>query len=215
MGTIKCHLYNLGMIKGYLFMLMSGFCFVDMGQIASGIGYDGADNYNKYASMDLLSFETATNSKTLLGSWNMRIQSWLKNYVYIKTLDPTKPRGAVQMLPTLLTFFASAIWHGFYVGFFMTFLGFAFFDQLQKMIEKFVGEKVQQSIAFKVFSWFYTIHAVSYFGIGFVYMNLDPSKLAYNGLGYSYGIVVIVGSLVMTQVVAMQKKREKAAAKKE
>lgn len=54
-------------------MLMSGFCFVDMGQIATGIGYDGADNYNKYTSLEIFSLETATNSKVLLGSWNVRI----------------------------------------------------------------------------------------------------------------------------------------------
>mmetsp|Transcript_45524 Transcript_45524/g.61775 ORF Transcript_45524/g.61775 Transcript_45524/m.61775 type:complete len:96 (+) Transcript_45524:761-1048(+) len=95
MGIIKCHLYNLLSVYGYLLLLVAGFCFVDMAQIASGIGYDGADNYNKFASMDIYSFVTANNSKMLLSAWNMRIQAWLKYYVYIRSLDPNKPRGAV------------------------------------------------------------------------------------------------------------------------
>lgn len=67
----QLYIFLLG--RSYGWFIMSGFCFVDMGQIASGIGYDGGQEYNKYSSLDYIKIETSSKSKDLMNSWNKRI----------------------------------------------------------------------------------------------------------------------------------------------
>jgi len=40
-----------------------GFKFMEMGTVATGLGYDGKENYNSFVNVKVLPFETATNCK--------------------------------------------------------------------------------------------------------------------------------------------------------
>lgn len=54
----------------------------------------------------------ATNIRDSINSWNMATNRWLRHIVYERV-----PRR----YGTLLTFGLSAVWHGFYPGYYMTF----------------------------------------------------------------------------------------------
>lgn len=77
----------------------SGFCFVEANQIASGFGYvkstTGEESFNNIKMINMVNIELATNFTIVSTNWNVQIHLWLKNYVFIRLLDRSKPRGAV------------------------------------------------------------------------------------------------------------------------
>lgn len=59
-----------------------------------------------------LHLQLATNLRDAIGSWNLGTNRWLRLVVYERV---PKKYG------TLLTFMLSALWHGFYPGYYLTF----------------------------------------------------------------------------------------------
>jgi len=53
------------------------------------------------------------------------VHNWLKYYVMLRRMDRSKPRGQLQVFPMVVTFGASAVWHGIEPGFLMFFMGLA------------------------------------------------------------------------------------------
>lgn len=93
--------------------------------ILSGLGYNGFDPktgkvfWNRLDNIDPWSLETAQNSHGYLGSWNKNTNHWLRNYVYLRVTPKGKKPG---FRASLATFTTSAFWHGFYPGYYMTFI---------------------------------------------------------------------------------------------
>lgn len=65
------------------------------------------------SNVDIFRLETSLNFKILLDNWNKTTQSWLKRCAYDRT--PNNIR-------TLATYILSAVWHGFYPGYYLCFL---------------------------------------------------------------------------------------------
>ena len=93
--------------------------------ILTGLGYNGVDpatgkvSWNRLQNIDPWQVETAQNSRGYLGGWNMNTNNWLRNYVYLRVT----PRGRKPGFRASLTTFAtSALWHGFYPGYYLTFV---------------------------------------------------------------------------------------------
>ena len=103
--------------------------------ILSGLGYRGVDPVSGKISWDRLQnvspwgVETAQNTRAYLGSWNMNTNNWLRNYIYLRVT----PRGRKPgFQATLATFVASALWHGFYPGYYLTFVLASFVQTVAK-----------------------------------------------------------------------------------
>lgn len=60
----------------------------------------------------LNTFQLATNLRDAINNWNMGTNQWLRMIVYERV---PKKYG------TFLTFGLSALWHGFYAGYYLTF----------------------------------------------------------------------------------------------
>lgn len=69
--------------------------------------------------------------KRFFASWNISIHNWLKNYVFLRVFRKTDK--AVSFTPILMTFFVSAVWHGFYPGYFVFFIAAALYDYMFKI----------------------------------------------------------------------------------
>lgn len=116
-------LYMLGVTtrtKYYgVWFLSEGAC------ILSGIGYNGIDEKTGRAKWDRLSnvkpmeVETAQNVRAYLGGWNVNTNHWLRNYMYLRVTPKGKKPG---FQATLATFVTSAFWHGFYPGYYLSFV---------------------------------------------------------------------------------------------
>jgi lysophospholipid acyltransferase len=116
-------LYMLGLttrMKYYgVWSLTEGAC------ILSGIGYNGVDaatgraKWDRLTNIKPLEIELAQNTRGFVGSWNINTNNWLRNYIYLRVT----PKGKKPGFPaTLATFTTSAFWHGFYPGYYLTFV---------------------------------------------------------------------------------------------
>lgn len=103
--------------------------------VLSGMGYNGFDNksgkvfWNRLENVDPWSLETAQNSHAYLGSWNKNTNHWLRNYVYLRVTPKGKKPG---FRASMATFATSALWHGFYPGYYMTFVLGSFIQTVAK-----------------------------------------------------------------------------------
>lgn len=103
--------------------------------ILSGMGYNGFDGktgkvfWNRLENIDAWKLETAQNSHGYLGSWNKNTNHWLRNYVYLRVAPKGKKPG---FRASLATFTTSAFWHGFYPGYYLSFVLGSFVQTVAK-----------------------------------------------------------------------------------
>ncbi|KTW27345.1 hypothetical protein T552_04154 [Pneumocystis carinii B80] len=91
--------------------------------------HSSLENINPY------DVETAQNVKQLFEAWNKGTNRWLKYYVYLRVIsrdNNTKFKGS------LITFMVSALWHGFYPGYYLSFMTGAFVQILGKYFRKHI-----------------------------------------------------------------------------
>lgn len=121
---------------------------MDAASIASGLAYSGVNEESNSNSFTIIIIEKPTfdtvrsistwhntfayDIKFLFSYWNMMITAWLKNYVYLRVLRSRKGTKA-GFAPLLITFMVSAIWHGFYPGYFIFFIMSAIVDYVYKI----------------------------------------------------------------------------------
>lgn len=93
---------------------------------ASGLGYDfKSKTWDVVTNVDALGFELGLNLKESLDCWNKGTMKWLRHVVY----ERVSPK-----LRTVATYAMSAIWHGFYPGYYMTFLSGALFTSTARQV---------------------------------------------------------------------------------
>lgn len=108
--------------------------------ILSGMGYNSFDPksgkvfWNRLENVDPWGLETAQNSHAYLGSWNKNTNHWLRNYVYLRVTPKGKKPG---FRASMATFATSALWHGFYPGYYMTFILGSFIQTVAKSKSNF------------------------------------------------------------------------------
>lgn len=88
----------------------------------SGLGFNGytahgVAKWDKVSNIDVIHFELARNFREAIQAWNIGTSNWLRMIVYER----------VKESPTFLTYGLSALWHGFYLGYYITFASAALF----------------------------------------------------------------------------------------
>ena len=116
-------LYMLGFatsLKYYgVWLLTEGAC------ILTGVGYNGFDPktgkflWNRLENVNPWDVETAQSPRAYMSGWNKNTNHWLRNYVYLRVTPKGKKPGFRASLSTFVT---SSFWHGFYPGYFLTFI---------------------------------------------------------------------------------------------
>jgi lysophospholipid acyltransferase len=92
------------------------------------IGFNGYDpdqkpRWDGVTNVSPVDLETAQNSKEYIAAWNRNTHKWLRYYVYFRVT----PQGKTPGFPSAMaTFIASAVWHGFYPGYYLFFLSVGF-----------------------------------------------------------------------------------------
>jgi len=84
--------------------------------ILSGIGFrkfeNGKSIWDRATNVVVLPLETGQSFKDVTDHWNIRTDRWLKHYIY----ERVKSNGIA------ITFLISALWHGFYPGYYLSFM---------------------------------------------------------------------------------------------
>lgn len=104
------------------------------GCVLAGFGFkgftkSGVIDWSSIENISPYEFEVAQNTKALLEAWNKNTNKWLKNYVYLRVTPKGKKPGFKS---TMATFATSAIWHGFYPGYYFAFTLGAFVQTMGK-----------------------------------------------------------------------------------
>jgi lysophospholipid acyltransferase len=206
-------LYMLGItsrLKYYgVWALTEGSC------ILSGLGFKGVDPATGKVSWDRLQnvnpwgVETAQNTRAYLGGWNINTNNWLRNYMYLRVTPRGKKPG---FRASMATFTTSAFWHGFYPGYYLTFVLASFVQTVAKseftvlttfitltlldcrryFRPFFLDAKTTQPKSTKIYydiaSWFVTQIAFCFVTAPFVLLNLPASFLVWARV-YFYGAV--------------------------
>lgn len=103
--------------------------------IMSGLGFNGVDpvtgriSWNRVENIYPWGVETAQNTRAYLGNWNKKTNDWLRNCIYLRVTPMGKKPG---FRASMATFVTSAVWHGFYPGYYLTFILASFIQTVAK-----------------------------------------------------------------------------------
>jgi lysophospholipid acyltransferase len=118
-----------------------------MGMRASGFTYNPSKNQKNAAGEvvqydfgrvevnNMTKFYLEPNFKVKVDYWNISVQWALKRYIYENIYDPKKytderKRRKVQSRAQIITVMTSALWHGLYPGYFVSFFNWVLFIQI-------------------------------------------------------------------------------------
>lgn len=160
---------------------------------ASGLGFngyesDGKPKWNLISNMNLWKFETCLNFREAIHAWNKTTQSWLRRTAYDR---------APRKLSVVATYLLSAVWHGFYPGYYMTFLGGALFTYAARSGRHFVRPVFQRGKLlpkiYDVITFILTRVAIAYVAFPFVILDFRNNYEIYKSLYFSIHGLALFG----------------------
>lgn len=163
---------------------------------ASGFGFDGHDengnpSWNLISNMDIFKFETCLNLRDAILAWNKTTQNWLRRTAYER---------APRKFSLLSTYLLSAVWHGFYPGYYMTFLGGALFTLAARNGRRVVRPMFQRGTLlpkiYDVTTFILTRLTIAYTAFPFVILDFNYSLSIYKSLYFSIHILALGGILL-------------------
>ncbi|GMM31514.1 lysophospholipid acyltransferase [Martiniozyma asiatica (nom. inval.)] len=159
------------------------------GCILVGLGYNGYDKksgkmfWNRVQNIDPIGFEFGLNFHDCIEAWNMNTNKWLKNCIYLRTCtwDEKKGKWKAGLIPSLITFFTSAFWHGTLPGYYLTFILGAFMQSVGKIFRRtfrpiFINKSGKQSKwkwAYDFVGWIISQLSFGYVTASFLLLRLD------------------------------------------
>lgn len=142
----------------------------------AGLGYIGPNNWNGVSNVDIFKFELGKSLKESIEGWNMGTNTWLRMVVYERR----------KKYATELTYALSAIWHGFYPGYYLTFFSGAMFTFAARTVRKQCRHHFTKSFESKLFydilTFVVTRLTLAYVTFPFVLLEFSGSIRLYNKL---------------------------------
>ena len=198
--------------------------------ILAGLGFNGVDPatgriaWNRVANIDAWGVESAQNTRAYLENWNMKTNTWLRNYVYLRVTPRGKKPG---FRASMTTFVTSAFWHGFYPGYYLAFVLASLIQTVAKNFRRFFRPfffrdpaTLKEPLPSKL--WLYdplsfvaTQLAFSFTVAPFILLTLHDSLLAWSRV-YFYTVVGVLASMAFfasPAKPALKKELERRAAK--
>ncbi|XP_076620237.1 lysophospholipid acyltransferase 6 [Colletes latitarsis] len=185
--------------------------FVDAICNNSGLGFNGykengEPKWDLYSNVDVISFETSQNLKESIESWNKGTNQWLRSIMY----DRTKSNKLMY------TYALSALWHGFYPGYYLTFANGAFFTVVSRINRRkirpyFLGSKSKKFL-YDVISFIATRFLMAYITFSFVLLEFVPSIQMYlylRMIPHLVGLAILVIAPRLPKIPASTKVAEK------
>ncbi|KAJ3194706.1 lysophospholipid acyltransferase [Irineochytrium annulatum] len=171
--------------------------------ILSGVGYTGkdavtgADVWDRCENANIVKLETAQSPRAFIGSWNILTNQWLRNCVYNRIVEA----GGKQSQANWATWVCSAFWHGFYPGYYITFVSGAMLTStgisLRRNLRPLVtGRSRLRSLkpAYDVLGWALTQIAMNYICAPFPLHTLERGMACLGSVGYCvhWGMAVVL-----------------------
>jgi hypothetical protein len=161
----------------------------------------------------VISSEWSINPNEAINEWNKTIHLWLKYNVYTRILKikHKKFNGEKnKSLANFITFICSAIWHGFYLTYYLTFFFLYCYKTSGDMLDKLkVYEWIYKRPYLKPFAALFNFLVFDTLSIIFLNLEWDKALLGLKNIRF-YPIIVILGLYIFTSFIKIPKeKREK------
>lgn len=167
---------------------------------AAGFGFNGytSDNkarWNLISNVDIVTIETSTSLRELLIAWNKSTQTWLRTVSYER----------VHRHRTQLTFILSAMWHGFYPGYYLTFGTGTLFTLAARAVRRsvrpmFQGDRKKQKF-YDLITCLATRIAVAYMVFPFLLLDFHSSVRVYRHFGFVGHFLCLLAIYVLPRVL--------------
>ncbi|NWS42031.1 MBOA2 protein, partial [Probosciger aterrimus] len=164
---------------------------------AAGCGFPSSS----LCSVDLLSIGTSFTETPVLRSLrglSLLFDDWQQNEIWWKKHAMCYERATFS--PTIQTFILSAIWHGVYPGYYLTFLTGILMTLAARAIRNNIRHYFVDSPAVKlcydIVTWMATQVAISYTVVPFVLLSVKPSITFYSSCYFCLHIASILVLLV-------------------
>ncbi|XP_070497286.1 lysophospholipid acyltransferase 6 [Chironomus tepperi] len=133
--------YLMMMTMAVRFKYYFAWMFADAIVNNAGMGFngfesDGTAKWDGLTNIYVIPFELGTNIRDCINCWNIGTNSWLRMVVYER---------APKKYGTVLTFSLSALWHGFYPGYYLTFATGALTVTAARTARRFFRHHFQQT----------------------------------------------------------------------
>ena len=166
-------------------------------------------SFDKGSYGSIVTCEWGINPKQSIIDWNQTTHLWLKYNVFTRAIDiERKPFKDNRALSSLLTFISSAIWHGFYLTYYLTFLLLYFYQTSAEVFDK-IG----------VYKWIYRtkflmplasiLNGIAFETIGIFFFNLYWNKalIGLRNMRY-YPIIYIMGLFFISKMIKVPKRKK-------
>lgn len=174
---------------------------------ASGLGFNGYDakgraRWDLISNVDVLKFEFGLSLRDSIEQWNKGTTRWLRMLVYERA-----PR-----FRTVLTYALSALWHGFYPGYYLTFMSGALFTFASRSVRRSVRHHFVRSRPLKAMydlaTMLTTRLVMGYITFSFLLLEFWPSVHVYLHL---YMFLHVLGFLALLLLPALLPPPRRAA----
>lgn len=139
---------------------------------SSNFGYkfvDGRDDWSGCTNILIWNVETAKSQRDGLAAWNTSTQRWLRSICYDR----------VESNKTLMTFFLSAAWHGFYPGYYLTFMTLAVQTIAARNVRRYIRPHFQTTDSNKtlwdVITFVTTVLGFAYATLPFILLSFSKA----------------------------------------
>ena len=133
-------------------------------------------------------FELSTNFNQATSNWNIRISElWLKNCIYQRVPERLKlPLLNRKAIANLITKLVSAVWHGWYSGFAVSFLSLGLCNWTESLVRRkihpFLPSGFVKSRLFSILAWLHTWWSINIFFAPFMLLTWDKTATYFNSL---------------------------------
>lgn len=179
----------------------------------SGLGFNGYEKdgvtarWDMVSNIDVWAFEFGTNFRNSINAWNTGTNRWLRMVVFERV---PKRYG------TVLTFSLSALWHGFYPGYYMTFATGAFIVMAARVARKLFRERFQDTafkrISYDILTCLVTRAFMGYATFPFVLLEFRAGLRMYLNVFMCLHLVCLITVLILTKFVPRGERKRSAVA---
>ncbi|KAJ2650456.1 Lysophospholipid acyltransferase [Coemansia sp. RSA 1250] len=173
--------------------------------IVAGLGFDGLDagraRWLDIANVHVRGVETGSSLRQLIDSWNIGTNTWLRHHVYLRIAQ--RPEGSrASTRATVLTFLVSAWWHGFYPGYYLTFVMAALSANAARILRRNLHAPVYAhagstvKLVYGLLGWALSKYTLDFVAAPFMVLTLQSSLEIWRGNYYAV-VVGVVGIYVL------------------
>ena len=198
--------YYSGWLLSYSTVIYTGIAYTEKKDEKSGQIIKTVEK-GSYGS--IVTCEWAINPKQSMIDWNQTIHLWLKYNVYTRTININrKPFKDNWALASFLTFISSAVWHGFYLTYYLTFVLLFFYQSSADVFDK-IGVYAWINKTKFLLPLASILNGLAFETIGIFFFNLywDEAMRGAKNMKY-FPIVYIMGLFVISKMIKVPKKEK-------